>query len=295
VEGAAPVADLLISLLFYGIAYGMVLYLLAIGLCVTLGLMRFVNLAHGVFAMAGGYVTVIAMSRLSVPFIPSVLLSALVVGLLGVVLERTLYRRLYAAPVLEQVLFSMGLIFISMAIARYLFGPLAQPIDLPPWLDSRVDIGVGVFPAYRVFLIGVGAVVAVAIWAGVEGTRFGASIRAAVDNRRMAEAVGINVNRLFMVTFGLGSALAALGAGVGANLLPIHPGYPNEYLVYFLLVVAIAGFGNIRGALLVALCFGVIDTTVRYFLPDAGRVLMLLIVMAVLFRYPHGLAPKAEA
>ena len=287
--------DLLLSLVFYGTAYGMILYFLAVGLSVTLGLMRFVNLAHGVFAMAGGYLTVTAMSRLGFPFIPAVVVSVVVVGALGMLLERLLCRRLYAAPILEQVLFSIGLIFVSSALARYFFGPLAQPIDLPAWLSGRIDIGIGVFPVYRVFLIGVGAVLAFAIWVGVERSRFGASVRAAVDNRQMAESVGINVNRVFTICFGLGTGLAALGGSLGADLLPVYPGYPNDYLVYFLIIVAVAGLGNMRGAFFVALAFGVIDTSVRYFLPDFGRILVLLLVMAVLFHKPYGFAPKTHA
>jgi branched-chain amino acid transport system permease protein len=289
------IADLLLSLIFYGTAYGMILYFLAVGLSVTLGLMRFVNLAHGVFAMAGGYLTVSAMSRLGVAFIPAVAISVVLVGLSGMLIERLLCRRLYAAPILEQVLFSIGLIFVSSAVARYFFGPLAQPIELPAWLSGRVDIGVGVFPSYRVFLIVVGAVLAFAIWAGIERSRFGASVRAAVDNRQMAESVGINVNRVFTICFGLGTGLAAFGGSLGADLLPIYPGYPNDYLVYFLIIVAVAGLGNLRGAFFVALAFGVIDTSVRYFLPDLGRILVLLLVMAVLFYKPYGFAAKTHA
>jgi branched-chain amino acid transport system permease protein len=209
--------------------------------------------------------------------------------------ERWLCRRLYASPVLEQVLFSIGLIFVSSAVARHVFGPLAQPIALPAWLSGRVEIGVSVFPVYRVFLIGMGALLAFAIWAGVERTRFGASVRAAVDNRRMAESVGINVNRVFTICFGLGTALAALGGSLGADLLPIYPGYPNDYLVYFLIIVAVAGLGNLRGAFFVALAFGVIDTGVRYFLPDFGRILVLLLVMTTLFYKPNGFAAKTHA
>lgn len=287
--------DLLVSLAFYGTAYGMILYFLAVGLSVTLGLMRFVNLAHGVFAMTGGYLTVTAMSRFGFSFLPSVVVAVVGVGALGMLLERMLCRRLYSAPILEQVLFSIGLIFISIAIARYFFGPLAQPIELPAWLSGRVDIGIGVFPAYRVFLVGMGAILALAIWAALERSRFGASVRAAVDNRRMAESVGINVNRVFTICFGLGTGLAALGGSLGADLLPIYPGYPNDYLVYFLIVVAVAGLGNIRGAFFVALAFGVVDTLIRYFLPEFGRILIFLIVMAVLFRKPHGFAPKLHA
>ena len=287
--------DLLVSLAFYGTAYGTVLYFLAVGLSVTLGLMRFINLAHGVFAMTGGYLTVTLMSRLGVPFLPGVVIAVLAVTAFGMLIERTLVRRFYGAPLLDQVLFSIALIFMSIAIARYVYGPLAQPIELPAWLSGRIDVGVGVFPTYRVFLISIGIVLAVAIWFGIERSRFGASVRAAVDNRQMAESVGINVNRVFTICFGLGTGLAALGGSLGADLLPIHPAYPNDYLVYFLIVVAVAGMGNIGGAFVVALGFGTIDTIVRYFLPDLGRILMFLLVMAVLFLKPHGFAPRVHA
>jgi branched-chain amino acid transport system permease protein len=287
--------DLLFSLAFYGTAYGMILYFLAVGLSVTLGLMRFINLAHGVFAMAGGYVTVTAMSRYGIPFLPSVGLSVVLVAGFGILLERLLYRRLYAAPILEQVLFSIALIFISIATARFFYGPLAQPIQLPAWLAGRTDIGIGVFPTYRVFLIVVGMMLVVAIWLGIERSRFGAWVRAAVDNRRMAEAVGINVDAIFTACFGIGTGLAALGGSLGADLLPIYPAYPNEYLVYFLIVVAVAGLGNIKGAFFTALAFGVSDTVMRYFVPDLGRVLLFLAVMVVLFFRPHGFAPRTQA
>jgi branched-chain amino acid transport system permease protein len=290
----AEFLDLLVSLAFYGTAYGMILYFLAVGLSLTLGLMRFVNLAHGVFAMAGGYLTVTGMTRLGLPFLVSVVLGVAVVGTAGMLLERVLFRRFYGAAMLDHVLLSIALIFISIATARYLFGPLAQPIELPGWLSGRIDIGIGVFPAYRVFLIAVGVVLAVAIWFGIERSRFGAAVRAAVDNRRMAESVGINVNRVFIICFGLGTALAALGGGLGADLLPIHPSYPNDYLVYLLIVVAVAGMGNIGGAFGVALAFGIVDTTIRYFLPELGRILIFLLVMTVLFFRPHGLAPKLQ-
>ena len=287
--------DLLVSLAFYGTAYGTVLYFLAVGLSVTLGLMRFINLAHGVFAMTGGYLTVTLMSQFGVPFLAGVLIAVAAVTALGMLLERTLCRRFYSAPLLDQVLFSIALIFMSIAIARTIYGPLAQAIDLPAWLSGRIDTGIGVFPTYRVFLIAIGIVLAVAIWFGIERSRFGASVRAAVDNRQMAESVGINVNRVFTVCFGLGTGLAALGGSLGADLLPIYPGYPNDYLVYFLIVVAVAGMGNIGGAFVVALGFGMIDTIVRYFLPEAGRILMFVLVMAVLFRRPHGFAPRVHA
>lgn len=287
--------DLIVSLAFYGTAYGIVLYFLSVGLSVTLGLMRFINLAHGVFAMAGGYVTVTTMSWFGLPFIPSVIVATLSVAFLGIVLERLVYRRLYARALLDQVLFSIGLIFVSIATARYFYGSLAQPIALPAWLSGRMNIGIGVFPTYRVFLIATGLLLAVVVWAVIERSRFGARVRAAVDNRRMAESVGVNVDRIFTTCFGIGTGLAALGGSLGADLLPIYPGYPTDYLVYFLIVVAVGGLGNIKGSFFSALGLGVADTVMRYFYPDLGRILIFLLVMAVLFVKPYGFAPKTHA
>jgi branched-chain amino acid transport system permease protein len=276
--------EALISILFHGLAYAMILYIVSVGLSVTMGLMGFVNLAHGVFAMAGGYVTVRLMNAYAVPFGLALLGAFVAVALLSVVLERTLYARLYGAGELEQVLFT---------IVRYLWGPSPQPVHLPAVLSGQIDLGIRSFPTYRTFLIVVGLLLIALLWLGVERTNFGAQLRAAVDNRRMAESIGIDTRRLFSLAFALGSGLAALGGGLGADILAIYPGYATEYLVYFLMVVAIGGLGSLRGPFVAALLLGFGDTACKYLVPELGAFFVFAAMIGLLLWRPAGLFGRA--
>jgi branched-chain amino acid transport system permease protein len=278
-----------VSIGFHGIAFAMVLYLISVGLSVTMGLMGFVNLAHGVFAMLGGYVMTSLMSRLGVPFAVALGLAAVATALASVVVERLLYRPLYGGDELDQVLLTMGLIFMSVAGATYFWGPLQQPMRLPTWLSGQIDLGFRSFPAYRSFLILCGAALVTVLWLGLERTRFGVQIRAAVDNLRMAQSVGINTSRLFTLTFALGSGLAGLGGALGADLLAISPSYALENLVYFLIVVAVGGLGSIRGPFVAALLIGIADTGFKYLLPELGAFFIYALTMAILLWRPRGL------
>ncbi len=282
-----------ISILFHGTAYAMILYIISVGLSVTMGLMGFVNLAHGVFAMAGGYVTVTLMNNYGVPFGAALAVAFVVVALISVVLERSLYSRLYGASELEQVLFTIGLIFMAVAAVRYVWGPLPQRMTLPPLLNGQIDLGFRTFPVYRTFLIGVSFVLILGLWLGIERTNFGAQVRAAVDNRRMAESLGINTSRLFTLTFALGSGLAAFGGGLGADILAINPSYAVEYLVYFLIVVAVGGLGSIRGPFVAALLLGISDTACKYLVPEFGAFFIFVAMIAVLLWRPAGLFGRA--
>ena len=282
-----------ISIAFHGLAYAMVLYLISVGLSVTMGLMGFVNLAHGVFATAGGYVLTRLIDAYGVPFPLAVLAAFVSVGAGSVVLERLLYRRLYGADELSQVLMSVGLIFMSVAAAKYLWGPLAQAMSPPAYLSGQVDLGFRSFPTYRSFIIVAGAVVVTVLWLGLERTRFGARIRAAVDNRRMAQSIGIDTDRLFTWTFALGSGLAALGGALGAEILAIDPAYSLEHLVYFLIVVAVGGLGSIRGPFFAALLLGIADTGFKYLLPEFGAFFIYALTLAILLWRPQGLFGRA--
>ena len=281
--------EALVSILFHGLAYAMILYIISVGLSVTMGLMGFVNLAHGVFAMVGGYVTVTLMNHYGVAFGFALIAAFVTVALVSMVLERCLYARLYGASELDQVLFTIGLIFMSVAAVRFLWGPLPQPITLPPSLSGQLDLGFRTFPMYRSFLIVVGFALILALWLGVERTNFGAKLRAAVDNRRMAESVGIDTARLFSLTFALGSGLAALGGGLGADILAIYPGYSTEYLVYFLMVVAIGGLGSLRGPFVAARLLGIGDTACKYLLPERGAFFVFAAMIGLLLLRPAGL------
>ena len=285
--------EAVISILFLGLAYAMILYIVSVGLSVTMGLMGFVNLAHGVFAMTGGYITVTLMNRYGVSFGVALLAAFIGVALLSVALERSLYARLYGAGELEQVLFTIGLVFMSVAIVRKLWGPLPQPITVPALLSGQINLGFRSFPTYRTFLIGVSLALTLALWLGIERTNFGARLRAAVDNRRMAESLGIDTGQLFTLSFALGSGLAALGGGLGADILAIYPGYAMEYLVYFLMVVAVGGLGSIRGPFVAALLLGIGDTACKYLVPQLGAFFIYLAMIALLLWRPAGLFGRA--
>jgi branched-chain amino acid transport system permease protein len=282
----------LFGVLFDGIAYGSLLFLISVGLSVTMGMMNFINLAHGAFAMVGGYVCVTLLSKLGLPFLATLPLAFIVAALAGLVLERLLYRRLYRAPHLDQVLFSIGLTFMAVAGATWLFGPTQQPVNLPDWLRGQVhllglDVG-----SYRLFLIGVVVLVTAALVLLIERTRFGARIRAAVDNQTAAEGLGINVSLVFSLTFALGSGLAGLGGGLGIDVLGLDPSFPVKYMVYFLLVVAVGGAGSIKGPLIAALILGVFDVAGKYYVPEVGAFVIYTLMVVLLILFPFGLVRR---
>ncbi|HTS24059.1 MAG TPA: branched-chain amino acid ABC transporter permease [Casimicrobiaceae bacterium] len=281
-----------VGVLFDGLAYGSLLFLIGIGLSVTMGLMNFINLAHGAFAMLGGYAAVIAMSRLGVPFIPALLVAFLASGAAGALLERVLYRRLYRATHLDQVLFTIGLTFMSIAAATYFFGPTQQPVQLPAFLTGQLHVLGLDLGTYRLFLMAMVVLVTVALVYLVERTRFGSQVRAAVDNQQAAVGLGINVERVFSITFALGSALAGLGGALGINVLGLDPTFPLKYMVYFLLVVAVGGAGTIRGPMIAALLLGVFDVAGKYYVPQVGAFVIYAVMVAMLLVFPAGLAGR---
>jgi branched-chain amino acid transport system permease protein len=282
----------LVSVAFHGVAYGMILYVISVGLSVTMGLMGFANLAHGVFAMTGGYVLVVSLSKFDIPFPLALVMCFALVALVSVVLERTLYARLYGEAELEQVLFTIGLIYMSVAVARLIFGTLQQPVILPDYLKGQFPLIGRDFPAYRVFLIVFTAGIIAALWFGVERTIWGAKVRASVDNRAMAQSIGINTKSLFTITFAVGSGLAGLGGGLGAEIVAIQPTYPFEQLVFFLIVVSVGGLGSLRGPFVAALLIGVTDTACKYWLPQFGAFFIYIATIGLLLWRPQGLMGK---
>lgn len=281
-----------IGVLFDGIAYGSLLFLISVGLSVTMGLMNFINLAHGAFAMVGGYVCVILLGKLGVPFLATLPLAFAAAAVVGLLLERTLYRRLYKASHLDQVLFSIGLTFMAVAGATFLFGPTQQPVNLPDWLRGQVPVlGLDV-GSYRLFLIGVVVLVTLGLYLLIERTRFGAQIRASVDNQTAAAGLGINVNRVFSLTFALGSGLAGLGGALGIDVLGLDPSFPVKYMVYFLLVVAVGGAGSIKGPLIAALILGVFDVAGKYYVPQVGAFVIYTLMVVLLILFPFGLVRR---
>jgi branched-chain amino acid transport system permease protein len=281
------------TVLVFGVAYAMLLFIISVGLSITMGLMGFANLAHGSFAMMGGYVTVTLVTQSGIPFAAALLISFASIALLSVPFERFLYRYLYRRSELDQVLLTIGLVFASIAGVTFIWGPDPQLIQMPNYLKGSVDLGFNTFPKYRIFMIAAGTVIVAGLFYGLERTNIGAQIRAAVDNRTMAESVGINTDRLFTWTFALGSGMAALGGGLGIQILGgIKPVFAFEYLVIFLIVVAVGGMGNIRGTFFAALVLGIIDFAGKFYFPEGGAFVIFAVTILVLLIRPQGLLGK---
>jgi len=284
----------MLTLLFDGVAYGMLLFVLSCGLAVTLGLMNFINLAHGAFAMAGGYVTVILTNRFGVPFLATLPIAFVATALVGALLERLLYKPMYDRSPLDQVLFSIGLVFMAVAGVDYLMGSQQQILALPDFLKGRVEIaGVGI-GIYRAFLIVVCGILAIVLQLINSRTRFGSQLRASVDNRRVARGVGIRVNTVFAVTFAVGSGLAGLGGALGAEILGLDPTFPLKFMVYFLIVVSVGGTASMYGALAASILLGLADVLGKYYVPSIGGFVIYIVLVAVLVLKPQGLFARAN-
>lgn len=283
----------MLTILFDGVAYGMLLFVLAVGLAVTLGLMNFINLAHGSFAMLGGYCTVILMQRFETPFLWCLPAAFFITAVMGALFERILYRPLYKREHLDQVLFSIGLAFMSVATADYLMGSGQQNIQLPAWLKGRTELGEDPWTLgmghYRLLIIAVCAVLTIILQTILTKSRFGSQLRAAVDDPQVASGLGINVNKVFLLTFAVGSGLAGLGGALGAEVLSIDPVFPLKYMIYFLIVVAVGGTSSITGPLLAALMLGIADVAGKYYVPKLGGFIVYSLMIIILLWRPQGL------
>jgi branched-chain amino acid transport system permease protein len=268
----------------------MLLFVLACGMSVTLGLMNFVNLAHGAFAMAGGYAAALAMNRFGAPFLVALPAAFAVAAMLGVALERTLYRRLYGASPLDQLLFTIGLVLMAMPIANYFFGDQPQSAPPPAFLQGRIEFAGAGIGVYRLFIILVCGAIAAGLQVFLISTRFGAQLRAAVDDARVASGLGVDVDRLFAVTFAVGCGLAGLGGALAADVVGgVDPGFPVKFMVSFLIVVTVGGSRGVLGALLGALLLGVLDVAGKYYVPSIGAFIIYAVMVAVLLIRPQGL------
>jgi branched-chain amino acid transport system permease protein len=281
-----------LGVLFDGFAYGMLLFLLSVGLSVTLGMMNFVNLAHCAFAMLGGYVTLTLMNGFGWPFLATLPFAFLVAAVVSVFFERTLYRRLYRASDLDQCLLTIGIVFVFIAATAYIFGTVQQPVQVPEYLRGYVTLMGVHLGVYRLFLVGTALVITLVLVLALEYTRFGAQVRAAVDNQRMARGLGINVDGTFAVTFALGSGLAGLGGALAIEIVGLDPAFAFSYLIYVLIVVAVGGLGSIGGSFAAATVLGVSDVAGKYYVPQIGAFLIYLVMVALLMWRPAGLFGK---
>jgi branched-chain amino acid transport system permease protein len=281
-----------VGVLFDGFAYGMLLFLLSVGLSVTLGMMNFVNLAHCSFAMLGGYVTVTLTNSMGWPFLATLPMAFIAAAVVSVVFERLLYRRLYRATDLDQCLLTIGIVFVSVAMAAYLYGTIQQPVTLPSYLRGTVTVWGQSFGVYRLFLIGMSLLVTLVLVLSLEYTRFGAKVRAAVDNQRMARGLGINVDAVFALTFALGCGLAGLGGALAIEIIGLDHSFAFTYLVYVLIVVSVGGLGSIGGSFAAASLLGISDMAGKYYFPELGAFLIYFVMVTLLMWRPVGLFGK---
>lgn len=278
-----------LTMLFNGLSYGVMLFVMAVGLSVTMGMMNFANLAHVSLAMLGGYLAVTAMDQLGVPFLASLPLAFAGAMAFSWVLERLVLRHFYGTDDLTQVLLTIGLLFMSVSAVAWVWGPSFKPIRVPEGLTGQVELAGISLERYRLFLLGAGSLIALAMVFGLERTRFGAMVRACVDNRRAAAGCGLNIQRIFGLTFAIGGGLAGLGGALAANLLTLDPNFPLRYLIYMLIVVSVGGMGNITGTLLAAVLIGVGDVVGKYYVPAAGGAIIYLLTVVVMLVRPQGL------
>ncbi|WP_127556710.1 branched-chain amino acid ABC transporter permease [Saccharospirillum alexandrii] len=283
----------LINILIDGVVYGLLLFMIAVGLTITMGLMRFINLAHGVFAMLGGYAAIWLIRQMGLPWLPGVIIAVLAIAAISVPLERWLVSRVYQRPPLDQVLLTIGIVFCMVAISGLVFGTRVSSMPFPEFLSGSLDLGFKVLPAQRILVVSVGVASFVGLWLLLEKTRFGIQLRATVDNVQTASAMGINTRRVATLAFALGAGMAALGGIVGSALMPIEPYYPLTYMVLFLAVVAVGGQGNLTGTLVGALLLGMIDTATKYLAPQLSSILFFVAIIVIISLRPNGLFGRA--
>ena len=277
------------------VAYGMVLFTISIGLSITMGLMRVVNLAHGAFAMIGAYLASYALRTIGTNYAAAIVIAVVGTILISAPLEALLYRPIYRkSDALTQLLLTIGITFFIIGAANFVFGPTLKRIPLPAALSGPLDIGFRMVPTHRIFVIACGGVIALALWYLLDRTQFGVRVRAAVDNSDMAESLGIRTELIYSATFALAVGLGAFGGVIGAELLPIEPFYALRYMVIFLVVVSVGGAGSILGALSASLLLGLADTTGKYLAPEFGEFFFYLAVILIVFLFPNGLFGRSH-
>ncbi|MXZ81762.1 MAG: branched-chain amino acid ABC transporter permease [Gammaproteobacteria bacterium] len=279
--------QLLISQLLNGLQLGMLLFLLAAGLTLIFGIMDFINLSHGSFYMIGAFVCATLVERTG-SLIASVVIAVVIVFGVGLLVERFVARKLYAHDHLDQVLVTFGLILIFDTLAHLIWGAAGMTIPLPAWLNGQIDIAGVIIPGYRVLIISAGLAVVVGLFFLVTRSRLGMLIRAGASNRTMVTALGVNIDRLYLVVFALGAALAGFAGMLIAPITEASIGMGNEIIIVAFVVVIVGGIGSIKGAFVSAILIGFIDTLGRSYLDD-------LLSLFLATRYAETAAPALSA
>jgi branched-chain amino acid transport system permease protein len=270
-----------------GVAYGMLLFLIAAGLSLIYGLMKILNLTHGTFYLVGGYIGLTVMQATG-SFILALVASTLAMALLGAAIERFFLRRFHLEE-LPQTLVTFGFLFIFADLSLWIWGGNPLMLDEPEVLQRSVPMGYYAYPVYRVFLIAVGLAVAGGLWWFQEKTRLGTMLRAGVDDAEIARALGINVSLLFTLVFAVGAALAALAGVLAGPVLSLYPGADFEVLILAFVVVIVGGLGSLRGALAGALLVGILDDFGKAFFPEFALFTVFVPMAVILVIRPTGL------
>jgi branched-chain amino acid transport system permease protein len=272
----------------YGVSFGMVLFAISVGLAVTMGVMRVINLAHGAFAATGAYLALGMMTQAAVPLPLAIIVATAATVLISIPIERLLYRPIYGRSELDQVVLTIGIVFVSIAALTAVYGPDPLPVTLPGWMMVNVDLGLIEVQTYRLFVIALGVAIIAGLYWLLNFTGFGVKLRAAVDNRGMAAAIGINVSGVFSIAFAIGAGLAALGGAIGYGLIPPEPTYAFKYIVIIFFVVGLAGEARIMACALVAIGIGIVDTAARLFMPSIGSYAVYVLAVALMFQRSRG-------
>jgi branched-subunit amino acid ABC-type transport system permease component len=280
--------ELLTSQLLNGIAYGTLLFLLSAGLSLIFGLMNVVSLAHGSFFMLGAVIG-FTIVKVTGSYWLALLLAPLPVVVLGIAIELLFLRRLYARGHLDQVLLTFGFTFVFADLVKWIWGADIKSLQIPASLQGMVGLLGTDFPVYRLFLIGFGLTLAIAMWLFLERTRIGTMIRAGVDDSAMANGLGINVSLLFTSIFALGAGLAALAGVVAGPMVGIYAGMDVDIMVPAFIVIVVGGMGSLRGAFVGSMLIGIVDTMGKALFPDAALFLIYLLMVVVLLSRPQGL------
>ena len=271
-----------------GLQFSMLLFLLAVGLSVVLGLMNFVNLAHGTLYMVGAYIG-LAVAQATGAFWPAFVVAPLGAALVGSLLYLTLFRRMQSASPIKQVLLTFGLIYVGLDAVRLIWGNYAFSVAKPALLAGQLTIAGEPYPVYRLFIIAVGIVTLAALYFGLERTRVGAMVRAGVDDKETVACLGIDIDRVFFLVFTLGCGLAGLAGIVAAPVLSVYPGMDVAVLIFALIVVVVGGPGSLAGAAVGSLLIGMADTFGRVLLPEFASFLIYALMALVLLLRPRGL------
>lgn len=273
-----------------GLQLSALLFLLAVGLSVLLGLMNFINLAHGTFFMVGAYLGVSLVHILG-SFWMALLVAPIGVALLGAIIYIMLLRHIEPTDPMKQVLVTFGLIFVGSETVQIIWGSLPLIIEVPTIFDGQTLIIGQVYPTYRIFIIFLGIVIFIALYIGLERTRIGAIIRAGVDNNLMIRLLGINIEKVFFLVFCLGCLLAGLAGVVAAPVFSVFPDMDVSVLILSLIVVVLGGQGSLKGAAIGSLIIGIIDTYGQVIVPELSRITIYALMAAILLLKPAGLVP----